>query len=448
VLELEGQFDKLDSYFLGDDGPPEDSAGWWHLSCLRASDVGRAWQAARLRNYRDVRKFEIVAELPGWVVMRDPRGRESIAIGVSGELVELPMASKSFVREVDGGLVFRRVETTFHLELGDEAVVLAMQLTLEQTSVYPVSAVLAALGISDRVADAVALGGATLRFDKGLRSFWGRHGVSAQIEYGVFVPQVLEPFVREGKPSSPSMAAIVTDPDDEQARLAYARAVAATDPARAEFIEVQLQLAELRKAGLRPPGWEELGSREYMLRLKHAAHWATDLLPLVDACHFWRGFVEEVTLPAARFLASAPELYRRTPILHLNLKDVRAVASELFASPHLARIRSLRMSNNEFGDEEATLIAESTQLGNLEWLDIRSNKIGRAGLEALAASQRLPKLGYVDFAWNATDDPTPRHADEYDYDSDVAKELQARYGPRRWLSSAPRAQWPPSRDAA
>ena len=70
VLELEGQFDKLDSYFLGDDGPPEESAGWWHLSCLRVSDVGRAWQAARLRNYRDVRKFQIVAELPGWVVMR------------------------------------------------------------------------------------------------------------------------------------------------------------------------------------------------------------------------------------------------------------------------------------------------------------------------------------------------------------------------------------------
>jgi hypothetical protein len=200
VLELEGQFAKLDSYFLGDAGPPEESAGWWHLSCLRASDVGPAWQAARLRNYRDVRKFELVAEPPGWAVIRDPRSGASIAIGASGESLELRTASKVVAREVDGGLVIKRVEATFHLELADEAVVADMQRILEQTSVYPLSAVLAALGIADRAVDPVALDGATLRFDKGLRSFWARRGISAQIEYGVFVPQALEPFVRKSKP--------------------------------------------------------------------------------------------------------------------------------------------------------------------------------------------------------------------------------------------------------
>ena len=37
VLELEGQFAKLDSFFLEDGGPPPESAGYWHISCLQGS---------------------------------------------------------------------------------------------------------------------------------------------------------------------------------------------------------------------------------------------------------------------------------------------------------------------------------------------------------------------------------------------------------------------------
>ena len=71
----------------------------------------------------------------------------------------------------------------------------------------------------------------------------------------------------------------------------------------------------------------------------------------------------------ARFLAKAPELYRRAPILHLNLTEVRAVAAELFASPHLARIESLSLAGNGLGDAEVALLAGSRHLGNLTWLD-------------------------------------------------------------------------------
>jgi hypothetical protein len=117
-----------------------------------------------------------------------------------------------------------------------------MQRTLEQTSVYPLSALLAALGIAERVVDNVALEGATFRFDKSQRSLWERRWVSARLEYSVFVPPVLAPLTREGGPAKPSIAAIVADPDDEQARVAYAHAIAATDPARAELIEIELQL--------------------------------------------------------------------------------------------------------------------------------------------------------------------------------------------------------------
>jgi len=59
----------------------------------------------------------------------------------------------------------------------------------------------------------------------------------------------------------------------------------------------------------------------------------------------------------------------------------------------------------------------------------------------------LPRLGFVGFAGNEAEDPTPRHADGYDRDSRKATELQERYGPRDWLSARERVVWPPQRDA-
>jgi hypothetical protein len=199
---------------------------------------------------------------------------------------------------------------------------------------------------------------------------------------------------------------------------------------------------------LRPTDWGKLHLRGHALSTEHGARWAADVRELVDGYVFWRGFVEEVTLPAPRFLANAAALYRRAPILHLTLTDARAVAAELFASPYLSRIQSLSLFRNGLGDAEATLLARSRQLANLTWLDLPMNQIGRVGLEALAASQLLPKLRYVGFEDNAIPDPTPRFADEYDADSPVAIELQAKYGPRPWLSVAGHGDWPPPRDAA
>jgi len=242
--------------------------------------------------------------------------------------------------------------------------------------------------------------------------------------------------------------AVVAAPDDDDARRAYARAIAATDPARAELVELQLQLAAWRREGVQPAAWTDAQLRQHALRTAHGERWASDVRELVDGWVFRRGFVEEVTLPAARFLATAPELFRRAPVLHLTLTAIKPVAAELFASPHLDRIRSLSLRKAELGDAEAALLARSPHLGNLAWLDLGRNHIGRLGLEALAASDRLPRLRYLGFADNAIPDPTPQHADEYDADSALATELQAKYGPRPWLSVKGHDQWPPPRDAA
>jgi hypothetical protein len=241
------------------------------------------------------------------------------------------------------------------------------------------------------------------------------------------------------------MQAVADAPTEDAPRAAYARAVAATDPERAELIDIQLELAHLRRA--HTDGSHSSLNREGTLIRTHGARWATEVRPLVDRWQFLRGFTDVVTLDAARFLTVAPELYRRAPVLHLDLTGVRPVAAELFQSPHLERIQSLNLLRNGLGDAEVAALAASPHLANLRWLELSNNKIGAAGFEALAASTNLPRLGYLGFSTNLARDPTPQHADTYDATSPVAEELQRKYGSRPWLDARPHWRWPPPRDA-
>src|SRR5262249_17682226 len=239
---------------------------------------------------------------------------------------------------------------------------------------------------------------------------------------------------------------VVSAPLEDAPRLAYADAVEAADPERAEFIRLQITLARYRRERrtCEPPAQY---NREEMLIRNRGAHWAADFASLVSGWQYLRGFADVVKIDAALFLATAPELYRRLPVLHLNLTGVLPVAGDLFGSVHLRRIKSISMIAEKLRDQEAIAIARSAHLAGLEWLDLQNNRIGRPGLEALAASEQMPRLGFLGFAGNAAEDPTPRHADGYDGDSFIATELQRRYGPRDWLSARERVVWPPQRDA-
>jgi uncharacterized protein (TIGR02996 family) len=239
---------------------------------------------------------------------------------------------------------------------------------------------------------------------------------------------------------------VVAAPLDDTPRLAYAEAVQDADPERTEFIWMQIEQRRLRRDRVSDERQLEISLRSAYLKADRSAEWAREVRTLVAGYQFYRGFVEAVWLDAATFLARAAELYERAPVLQLYLSGAAPVAQELFASPYLSRIRGLSLLRCELGDAEAGLIANSPYLSELEWLDLGLNHVGAAGVRALAASAALPRLGYVGLLGNALDDPTPQHADDYDADSLMATELQARYGRREWLSAHSRAVWPPDRD--
>src|SRR4051812_42610458 len=101
------------------------------------------------------------------------------------------------------------------------------------------------------------------------------------------------------------LRAIRDNPEDDSLRLVYADWLEEHGgPAgleRAEFIRVQ---CELERLPADEPRRAELERRQDALLADHEAEWAGPLARLVGKYHFRRGFVEEVTLTAAKFLAS------------------------------------------------------------------------------------------------------------------------------------------------
>ncbi|MEI9982400.1 MAG: hypothetical protein WDN69_03810 [Aliidongia sp.] len=240
--------------------------------------------------------------------------------------------------------------------------------------------------------------------------------------------------------------AVIAAPEADEPRLAYAAAIADTDPLRAELIDVQLRLDRLRKA-------QETGGERGMLAMRagglireYGRAWAGDVVPLVDSWVFVRGFTDDVRMDAAAFLRTAPELYRRAPVLHLQLKALSPVMDAVLASPYLARLRSLDLSRGDLGDDGVALLA-SCDLPNLRWLNLDFNQIGRSGLDALCASRSLPRLAYVALRDNIMPDPLPSLVDDYTSETPLSRELQEKHGPLRWLDFSRFRDWPPERDA-
>jgi uncharacterized protein (TIGR02996 family) len=226
---------------------------------------------------------------------------------------------------------------------------------------------------------------------------------------------------------------ILEHPDDHGPRLVYADWLDENgDPQRAEFIRVQCELARL--AG-HDPGRDPLERREEKLLRENASRWLEPLPPFArKEAVFGRGFVERVTVRASLFVKHAKALFQAAPLRHASLtyrfqlgvpsvpdpslRDCPFLARlsslkvggfmgqvggdgvrTLVASPHLAGLRALDLSENSDGVAAALAVAESPYLGSLTSLDLSTDLYGRnprpisdEGAAALAGSPRLGGL--------------------------------------------------------
>jgi len=191
VLELEGQFELVQPYELQHDELPLDQAGCWHTACLLRSRFGPAWAAVRLRTYRDLRKYDTLAELDAWTVLHHTQG-DRIALGRTGELLRLAsLGSRRRARKVLAGRVFACVDEGYNLELEDGSVIVGIREGFAAAGSYPLLGVCEALGILNKVHHPVALERGIV---SAVRQTESRHFITMRLEYGVFVPDELLPY--------------------------------------------------------------------------------------------------------------------------------------------------------------------------------------------------------------------------------------------------------------
>jgi hypothetical protein len=293
------------------------------------------------------------------------------------------------------------------------------------------------------------------------------------------------------------VASVLRSPDDDAPRREYARWLRThdTDAARhsAEFVEWQLRLAESLRADPRADIKSQLPEGVFARRwtepndLPDQLWWRCPGIDcdygripgigerglgesirilvmddIIDNPQYFRGFVEHVAIRAERFLEIADELYGLAPIRHLTLTYCKGLHHEdvglwqrLLESPHLDRIRSLRIPVRAFGmdneytelnrltDADLELLAASPHLRGLAYLDLEDQeRLTVRAFDALAASLNLPALSFVRhdlhrygraaaFTFGSfgkdvrelADRPLPRYAPE----------LEARHGRIAWL---------------
>jgi len=258
-------------------------------------------------------------------------------------------------------------------------------------------------------------------------------------------------------PADPLLAAVIADPDSDEARLALARALRERGDAQGELMDLQTKAAhELRTYGATSE-YRTMRLRASELEAKHAATWTSGVRHLATQPILLRGLVEGVTVEANRFLAIAPQLYELAPIRQVILVDTGDAIADIARSPLLDRLVSLSFYNRSrtaaIGDAGARALAGSAHVHRLKRLGLENNELTAAGIDAIAGSKMLNSLIYVGLGGN----PAPSPVESYGTDpmtgsvasssgwlDDAGRALEAKYGDLAWLHAPTRLlNYPP-----
>ena len=225
----------------------------------------------------------------------------------------------------------------------------------------------------------------------------------------------MEPFERAA-----FLRAIVVAGDDPTPRLVFADFLDEDgDPDRAEFIRLQVGFERM---DLDDPDREAAERRVFDLLYSHRVHWQNELpeLPGIHWLQFVGGFVESLR-------ADWPEAFVEQIGPALNSTPIRTVVLNRFethhlrdviAAPEFAQLWKLDLEGaNRIGSAGLQALAHAPYMPALRGLNLRRNGIGPAGLRDLSRSPLADSLREVTLDWNelyddgvvalATGRPTP-----------------------------------------
>src|SRR5262249_6205373 len=115
--------------------------------------------------------------------------------------------------------------------------------------------------------------------------------------------------------------AVCEAPDDDAPGLVFADWLEDNgQPERAELIRLQCRLAAMSEWD---DGHDALVAREKELLAAHGKKWAKAAAKFTARLRLRRGFVEGMTMAAAKFLANADAIFATTPLRSLRPLQVR-----------------------------------------------------------------------------------------------------------------------------
>lgn len=236
---------------------------------------------------------------------------------------------------------------------------------------------------------------------------------------------------------------ILAAPSDEPLKAQYVQALKDEGNPRGEMFEVSASYHAFKsgsyfgKAEALKPRLDEL--------LKP---WETDFRA---AGAFWGGKVTlikawpiELEISAAHFIRHAADIVKSMPLRHLTLKEV-SKAPGVFEVPEFKQITTLDACGQPWSLEATAILANSSELGSLRWLNLAGCKITEEQVEILAASQTLRCVRMMDLRNNECRDPVDNACGcGYDWQSGgvvpesiylppYGHELEERHGKIPWL---------------
>jgi uncharacterized protein (TIGR02996 family) len=188
--------------------------------------------------------------------------------------------------------------------------------------------------------------------------------------------------------------ALQQDPDDNTLRLVYADNLEERSDdasvARAELIRVQVELSALAPQSEQVP---ELTARQNDLLSRWQRVWLGDWADVLSGWTFRRGFVEAVEADTSVFLDQAANWFAVWPTLTVaKLNRLEDHLPELAASPWLAHLRGLDLSDNGIDADALVFLTESRFICLLQALDLTGNPIGPRGAGLLASARWADEL--------------------------------------------------------
>lgn len=193
------------------------------------------------------------------------------------------------------------------------------------------------------------------------------------------------------------LQAILADPDSDVPRLVYADWLEEQGNPRGAFIRLQCARAKLTR---HDPGWKELLAQEAPLFKRFEEEWSKPISRLVDTVEYRRGFIERVSVSAAKFLKAAHRLPQLAPLRGMQITRLENLLPQVARASCLARLHELDLSGNSLGAGILENLAHSEQCRSLCTLRLRRCGLSPAGAKVLSKAASLANLQVLDLAHN------------------------------------------------